>query len=314
MSLSHNGITQTMPESPASHGKIAILYDRKATLSPSNPRAIEKFIEAAKKHGYDAEIVRHYDFYRLYEFDILFIRETTALNNDVHNMAKLANRLGLVVIDDPNSIEICCDKAKQFKLFAFHNIPIPYTFVVNRKNISEPNEYIERPYILKNPYSSFSYGVFKVNSTLQYEWFAKSMLEKLDKIIVQEFIKTDFDWRIGILDNQIIFACKYYMTPGHWKTIKHNSKGDYVEGDSINVPINEVPSIVAENALRASFAVGKGLYGIDIKEINGGVYIIEINDNPNIDSGIEDTLDGDKIYDKIITHLISLHCLKDHGL
>jgi hypothetical protein len=28
---------------------------------------------------------------------------------------------------------------------------------------------------------------------------------------------TDFDWRIGVLDRQPIFASKYFMSQGHWR-------------------------------------------------------------------------------------------------
>ena len=30
-------------------------------------------------------------------------------------------------------------------------------------------------------------------------------------LLAQEFIPTEFDWRIGLLDGEPLFACKYYM-------------------------------------------------------------------------------------------------------
>src|SRR5690606_23913346 len=112
-----------------------------------------------------------------------------------------------------------------------------------------------------------------------------------------------------------IFACKYYMTKGHWKTIKHNLSGEYVEGDSICIHPDKLPHIVSEYALRAAALVGSGLYGVDIKQPEENrAYVIEINDNPNIDAGIEDALAGNQIYEDIILHLKGLHCLRHHGL
>jgi glutathione synthase/RimK-type ligase-like ATP-grasp enzyme len=35
---------------------------------------------------------------------------------------------------------------------------------------------------------------------------------------------------------------------------------------------------------------------VDLKQIGDRVVVIEVNDNPNIDSGIEDKVDGDKLY------------------
>jgi len=47
-----------------------------------------------------------------------------------------------------------------------------------------------------------------------------------------------------------------------------------------------------------------GLYGIDIKEVNGQPLVIEINDNPNIDYGVEDVYYGDEVYQQIIKALL----------
>ncbi len=40
--------------------------------------------------------------------------------------------------------------------------------------------------------------------------------------------------------------------------------------------------------------------GVDMKEVDGKFYIIEINDNPNIDAGVEDVILKDKLYTTII--------------
>jgi glutathione synthase/RimK-type ligase-like ATP-grasp enzyme len=42
--------------------------------------------------------------------------------------------------------------------------------------------------------------------------------------------------------------------------------------------------------------IGDGLYGVDMKQIGDKAYVVEINDNPNIDSGVEDTLLKDNLY------------------
>ena len=49
--------------------------------------------------------------------------------------------------------------------------------------------------------------------------------------------------------------------------------------------------------------MGLGLYGIDIKAIDGKLMVIEINDNPNIDFGVEDEYYGDKVYSDILLAL-----------
>jgi glutathione synthase/RimK-type ligase-like ATP-grasp enzyme len=52
--------------------------------------------------------------------------------------------------------------------------------------------------------------------------------------------------------------------------------------------------------MRATKLIGDGLYGVDLKQIGNQVYLIEINDNPNIDAGYEDRLMGDDLYDRVM--------------
>jgi glutathione synthase/RimK-type ligase-like ATP-grasp enzyme len=50
--------------------------------------------------------------------------------------------------------------------------------------------------------------------------------------------------------------------------------------------------------------VGDSLYGVDIKEKDKKAYVIEINDNPNIDSNIEDAIAGMDLYHNIINEFV----------
>jgi glutathione synthase/RimK-type ligase-like ATP-grasp enzyme len=119
-------------------------------------------------------------------------------------------------------------------------------------------------------------------------------------VILQEYLYSDFDWRIGIIDNQPLFACKYYMSKGHWQIYNWGEKGEENEGDHDTFQISEVPKIVLDTALKAAALIGDGLYGVDLKMVGDKVYVIEVNDNPNIDDGIEDMVLGEAIYDKIM--------------
>jgi glutathione synthase/RimK-type ligase-like ATP-grasp enzyme len=71
------------------------------------------------------------------------------------------------------------------------------------------------------------------------------------------------------------------------------------------VPLGEVPSTVIKTAVKAASLIGDGLYGVDLKMLNGEVYVIEINDNPNIDAGIEDHVLKEELYGRIIRSLIN---------
>ena len=61
---------------------------------------------------------------------------------------------------------------------------------------------------LKIPDGSFSRGVEKANSREELESIAKMLFEKTELILAQEFLYTEYDWRIGILNGRPFFACQ----------------------------------------------------------------------------------------------------------
>jgi len=65
-----------------------------------------------------------------------------------------------------------------------------------------------------------------------------------------------------------------------------------------------VPEKVLKIALKSAKLVGDGLYGLDIKQSGERVVLIEINDNPSIDSGVEDAYLGVALYDDIMREFL----------
>ena len=86
------------------------------------------------------------------------------------------------------------------------------------------------------------------------------------------------------------------MAKGHWQIINYGNKGRIFEGKAETIPINDVPGPVLNTALKAANFIGDGLSGADLKQVGKKVYVIEINDNPNIDAGIEDQVLKDELY------------------
>jgi glutathione synthase/RimK-type ligase-like ATP-grasp enzyme len=206
-----------------------------------------------------------------------------------------------VVIDDPDSILRCSNKVYLAELLSRHAIPTPKTMVVHRDNVKEVVPTLGLPCVLKRPDSAFSLGVVKVESDEELQRKVGEFLEKSDLIVAQEWLVTDFDWRIGVLDRQPLYACRYMMAPGHWQVIKRaDGKDKEVEGATIALPVEDVPSHVLETAVKAANFIGNGLYGVDLKEVDGRSYVIEVNDNPNVDHGNEDAVLGDAVYERIM--------------
>ena len=53
---------------------------------------------------------------------------------------------------------------------------------------------------------------------------------------------------------------------------------------------------VIDIGLRAASLIGTGLYGVDIKETQDGFFVVEVNDNPNIEHGVEDFSEKDQVW------------------
>jgi len=90
------------------------------------------------------------------------------------------------------------------------------------------------------------------------------------------------------------------MAKGHWQIIDYGAAGKIREGNADAIPIDEVPQPVLRTALKGANLIGDGLYGVDLKQVGRKVYIIEINDNPNIDAGMEDKILKDELYLRIM--------------
>jgi glutathione synthase/RimK-type ligase-like ATP-grasp enzyme len=126
------------------------------------------------------------------------------------------------------------------------------------------------------------------------------MLEKSALILAQEFMPTDYDWRVGVIDGKPLYVCKYYMATKHWQIIKTDEKGKLHEGNFETMSVADAPKGVISTALKACNAIGKSLYGVDIKQVGKKFYVIEVNDNPSIDGGVEDKVLKDGLYDSIM--------------
>ncbi|MDZ7692532.1 MAG: RimK family protein [Balneolaceae bacterium] len=283
---------------------LAILINPEEKFPPSNERALQKFTKAAEALDFYVERITKEDYGRLAEFDALFIRETTNVNHHTYRFSRKAAVEGLVVIDDPESILRCTNKVYLAELLERHKIAAPKTKIVSEENQQRiPNE-IGLPCILKQPDSSFSQGVVKADTPEELEQALKTLFAKSDLLIAQEFIPTDFDWRVGILNHKPLYVCKYFMARKHWQIYERSKTGRTYEGKAETLSVEEAPAEVIKTALKAANLIGDGLYGVDLKQVNGKVHVIEVNDNPSIDSGIEDGVLKDDLYREIMTEIL----------
>jgi glutathione synthase/RimK-type ligase-like ATP-grasp enzyme len=275
---------------------LAILVNPAELEPPSNKKALEMFVSAAESVGFYTELINRDDYRRLSEFDALFIRETTAVNHYTYRFARRAEADGLVSIDDATSILRCTNKVYLAELLAKARVPIPKTMIIHKDNRELVGGELGFPCVLKKPDSSFSQGVVKAKDELDLNRELDELLNTSELVIGQEFMPTEYDWRIGILDKQPLYACKYYMAKDHWQIYNWGGKKNDTSGQVETLPIAGVPFFVLHAAIKAANLIGDGLYGVDLKVIDDKAYVIEVNDNPSIDFGCEDQVLKKELY------------------
>ncbi|PLX40021.1 MAG: carboxylate--amine ligase [Deltaproteobacteria bacterium] len=278
--------------------EMAILYDPEEVQPPSDRVALRKLIGAASKVGILAELITSADYAQLSEYDALFLRETTAIDHHTYRFALKAEVEGMVVIDDTDSILRCCNKVFLHDAFTYNDVPAlksQAVFNSDERTLDHLEEIFSYPIVLKLPESSFSKGVFKVDDRKALSERLRELLSQTPIVLAQEYLYTEFDWRIGVLNHRPLYACRYFMARNHWQIYKYGEKKT-VGGGFETLPTFEVPRVVLEAAIKAAKVVGNGLYGVDIKQQGSKAYVIEINDNPSIESKVEDAYLGDELY------------------
>jgi glutathione synthase/RimK-type ligase-like ATP-grasp enzyme len=284
---------------PALRYELAILQDPEEASPPSDPGAMRRFVKAASTQGFDVELIGPDDYGRLAEFDALFIRETTRVNHRSFRFASKARAEGLVVIDDAESILRCANKVYLAELMVRLKIPTPRTLIVHRDNVAQIIPEIGLPVVLKQPDSAFSQGVVRADNAAELEKALAEMLGASDLVVAQAYVPTPFDWRVGVLDRKPLFVCRYFMARDHWQIYKHQD-GRTTAGRWDTLAVEDAPPAVVELGLRAANAIGDGFYGVDLKELDTGCVVIEVNDNPSVDRGVEDTVLGDRLYEQVM--------------
>lgn len=275
----------------------ATLVDPHEQLPPSQISSLRHWARIAEKMGVEVEPITRRDLAKLANYDALFIRETTSISNHTYRFARRAQQEGMPVIDDPLSMIRCTNKVYLNELMATHKVPVPPTVMIaGPSDLEVAAQTLGFPLVLKIPDSAFSRGVKKCADLAELKALASEWLEGSDLLIAQKFIPTEFDWRVGVLGGQPLFAVHYLMAKKHWQIVNHKANGKAQEGGFKTFTLKDAPAHVVETAVRAARCIGDGLYGVDLKETKDGIFVIEVNDNPNLDHGCEDSGEKDEVW------------------
>jgi glutathione synthase/RimK-type ligase-like ATP-grasp enzyme len=284
---------------------LAVLYDPNEKLPPSSLASMKYFAKVAERLSVDVEPITRRQLDELAEYDGLFIRETTSIDNHTYRFARRAWQEGMPVIDDPMSMIRCTNKVFLMELLGSNRIPMPPTIILSdMADLPRAMDELGLPLVVKIPDGSFSRGVHRVDTPEAFRRVAEELFEETDLLLAQKFLPTDFDWRVGVLAGEPLFVCQYHMARGHWQIVKHRPDGSAREGSVKCFEFDQVPREVIELAVRAAKPIGDGLYGVDLKETEDGIVVMEVNDNPNLDHGYEDAVGRDEVWIRILKWFI----------
>jgi glutathione synthase/RimK-type ligase-like ATP-grasp enzyme len=286
---------------------LAVLYDpnENEKTAPCSYDSIKYFARIAEKMSVEVEPITRRQLSELAEYDGLFIRETTSIDNHTYRFARRAWQEGMPVIDDPISMIRCTNKVFLMELLQQNQVPTPPTRIVAEDtDLAKVIDELGLPLVVKIPDGSFSRGVHKIESPAALKSICEELFEETDLLLAQKFLPTDFDWRVGVLAGKPLFVCQYRMARGHWQVVKYRPDGSSHEGGFSAFDLDQAPHDIMDIAVRAARPIGDGFYGVDLKQTDNGIVVMEVNDNPNLEHGIEDAVGKDEIWQRLLRWFI----------
>jgi glutathione synthase/RimK-type ligase-like ATP-grasp enzyme len=277
----------------------ALSYSRKLTL-------LIKCRDTAESMGYRSYFIFPVEIKKVLKTDALFIRSRTDPLNIAFIASKMAEMHDIPVIDDSRSIQICSDKINMYLHLIKAKVSVPRTELIKRTDFSEEGigqllESMNGSMVLKEPSTTYGNRVKKVTSVGDAHHIAGSYLKMSDWIVAQEYIESEEDWKVGVLNGEFLYACRYIL-PTESQKIVASEEGEIPDYASESVPQHLVPRETIDLAIDAARAIGNGLYSVDIKQRGGRQFVIEVNDNPSLESGEDEYYP--QIYNKIISNLM----------
>jgi ribosomal protein S6--L-glutamate ligase/tetrahydromethanopterin:alpha-L-glutamate ligase len=209
------------------------------------------------------------------------------------NYLRRMERLGLLVINSPSSIEIAVDKYYALTLLEENGLKVPETVVTEdpKKALEAFNRFGD--VVIKPIFGSRGIGVTRVTDAEVARRIFRSLSFYHNVLYVQKFIPHgNRDIRAFVVGNKVVAAM--YRISENWKTnVSQGAKTLAVK------PSTEVTNI----AVKAAQIIGCDIAGVDIMEGEEGYIVNEINSQPGF-KGLQSTTTID-IAGAIIDHILT---------
>lgn len=287
--------------------KIGVFIERYTIVRSEEMGTLMRLSHVAERLGHQVDVLFRPDMYKIPQYDALFIRALTDPLNSSYVASRTAQLHGLRVIDDPDSIIICCDKVHMYRHLQVNSVPMPQTVFLNLSDLTLDHgsrilAELGAPVVLKAPNSSFSMYVDRVSTPEEFIRVGKRFMRRADRLVAQKFVSSAFDWRVGVLGGEVLYVCQYLIPKNRWKILTYTEAGgiDYGRVRAFNP--DKVNQRLLETAVQAAAAIGSGLYGVDLKQVGDDFVVIEVNDNPTIAEDEEDQ-EAPHLYERLVRYL-----------
>ncbi len=279
-----------------------IIYRDDATQLRPEAYEINRLIDQAKQENIDVEV------FRPDQFDLIVNREderSILVNSEKRSLPDFViprmgagttyftlavlrqmERLGIHIVNSPESIELVKDKLYSHQVLARNNLPVPKTMLVKFPvNIDLVERNLGFPVVVKTLSGSQGSGVFLAENRRTFEDLMQ-LIEATNKnanIIMQEFVKASrgMDLRVFTLGGRAIACFKRTNTQGGFKA--NFSAGGSVEPFEITPEIEWL-------ATQTSNILNLDMAGIDLLFDKDHFKVCEANSSPGFE-GLESASD-----------------------
>ena len=231
---------------------------------------------------------------------VAVIRGSITRKDSWMDFVSILERANATLVNPRTTINVCADKYRTALRLADYGLTQPKTKLINdpEKSIEQVEQAdIKFPLIMKTLRGSKGVGVLFLDSERGLDSIVQ-LIHKQDEdadLLVQEYIKTEYDVRVHILGGKFLAAMKRPVIEGDFRSnVSQGSKPQ-------NIKLTELE---IEECLKASKAVGGYWTAVDFipskNRESQPPFMLEVNSSPGTE-GIEDATNMN-IAKEVITH------------
>ena len=233
---------------------------------------------------------------------IIFVRGTPTKDSHLDLISEF-ERLGYCCVNNRTTINICADKYRNYVRLKDYGLTQPKTVLIPNKDMIDFSlESLDTrfPIIMKTLRGSKGVGVLFIESKRALDAIVQLVYktEEDSDLLIQEYIKTDFDVRVIVLDGRIVATMQRDVVEGDFRS-------NYSQGGKVKS--YKLTSMEEKECLLAAKAVDGIFTAVDFiparNKERSPPYILEVNSSPGTD-GIEEA-NNVNIAKEVLTHFLN---------